>query len=75
MKNTLRHVGLPHNKDFNSLAEPYAVGGTVIDIPAAMTSGPQCLIKYKPNIRSPGMKGAPEELALLSVMKDGRMEK
>lgn len=47
----------------------------MIDIPAAVTSGPQYLIKNQPNIRRPQMSRAPEELALLLVMKDRRMEK
>lgn len=45
----------------------------MIDIPAAVTSGPQYLIKYQPNIRFPQMNRDPEEFALLWVMKDGNM--
>lgn len=47
----------------------------MIDMLATVTSGPQYLIKYQLDIRGPWMNGAPEELDLLLVMKDGRIEK
>lgn len=47
----------------------------MIDMPAAVTSGPRYLIKYQLDIRGPWMNRAPEELDLLLVMKDERIEK